>query len=253
MPVRAIPLALALVVALAAAAPVAAVTGGAASGTRAASPRLVVYAASSLTEVFPKIDARARYSFAGSNALALQIRNRAPADVFASASPGFTQDLFRAGLVERPRALAYNRLALVVPKGNPAGITSVFSLRRAGIKLVVAAPEVPVGAYTLEVLRKLGLSSVLARVVSRETDVRGVVAKVALGEADAGFAYVTDARAFAGEVKLIALPARAQPRVRYEIAVVAASRQKTAARAFVARALGPVGRGALARAGFVLP
>ena len=104
-----------------------------------------VFAAASLTEVFPKIDPAPHYSFAGSNQLALQIRQGAPADVFASAAPNFTQDLFAQGLVEKPRFLAFNRLAFIVPKSNPAGITSVYDLRRRGIKLVIAAPAVPVG------------------------------------------------------------------------------------------------------------
>jgi molybdate transport system substrate-binding protein len=211
-----------------------------------------VFAAASLTDVFQKIAPRAKYSFAGSNTLALQIRNGAPADVFASAAPNFTQDLFRAGLVERPQALVYNKLALIVPKANPAGIRNVFSLRRDGTKLVVAAPQVPVGSYTRQILRNLGLTSVLRNVVSQEPDVRSVATKVALGEADAGFVYVTDAKAYEERVNVISLPAWAQPKVRYEIAVVSASRNKPAARAFVRRVLGPIGRGLLSQAGFFL-
>jgi molybdate transport system substrate-binding protein len=228
------------------------VTTGA-SPHRAAAANLTVYAAAALTDVFPQIDKRPRYSFAGSNTLALQIRNGAPADLYVSAAPSFTQDLFKAGLVEKPEALAYNRLTLIVPKSNPAGIRSVFSLRRSGIKLVVAAPAVPVGSYTRQILRNLGLTSVLANTVSQEPDVRSVTTKVALGEADAGFVYMTDALAVADQVTKIALPARAHPRVRYEIAVVAASKNKAAARAFIKRALGSVGRGLLSRAGFILP
>jgi molybdate transport system substrate-binding protein len=206
-----------------------------------------------LTDVFPEIDKRSRYSFAGSTSLAIQIRNGAPADVFASAAPSFTQDLFEARLVEKPQTLAYNRLALIVPRSNPADLSSVFDLRRRGIKLVVAAAGVPAGSYTRRVLRSLGLTGVLANVVSQEPDVGSVTSKVALGEADAGFVYTTDAKAFQDELTEIELPARAQPKIRYEIAVVAATRNKLAARAFVTRALGPVGRGLLSRAGFILP
>jgi molybdate transport system substrate-binding protein len=215
--------------------------------------RITVYSASSLTEVFPKIDARARYSFAGSDDLALQIRQGAPADVFASASPKYTQDLYRRGQVERPRTFARNRLILIVPQANPAHIGTVFDLRRRGIRLVLAASSAPIGKYARQVLARLGLNAALRNVVSNERDVKGVVGKVVLGEADAGLVYVTDVKPVTGKVRAIAIPARGQPTVRYEIAVVRASRHAVAARAFVRRVLGEVGRGQLAAAGFLLP
>lgn len=223
------------------------------AGSALAASVPTVFAAASLTEAFPKIDSNARYSVAGSNTLALQIRQGAPADVFASAAPNFTQDLYRDHLVEKPRFLAFNRLTLIVPKGNPAGITSVYDLNRSGIKLVVANSRVPVGSYTRTVLSNLGLSTALKNVVSQESDVKGVVGKVALGEADAGFVYVTDRLAAAKQLKQIAIPTFAQPKVRYEIAVVASSSHKAAARAFVAKATGPSGRKILAAAGFTFP
>lgn len=229
------------------------VVAGAAGARRPAADPATVYAAASLTEAFQRIDRKARYNFAGSNQLALQIRQGAPVDVFASAAPSFTQDLFRAGLLERPVTLVYNKLVLVVPTSNPARISSVFSLRRDGIKLVVAAPSVPVGAYTRQILANLGLTSVLKNIVSQESDVKGVVGKVALGEADAGFVYTTDAKAAATRLRAISLPARARPNVRYEIAVVKASRNRAAAQAFVRKVLGPTGRGVLSSSGFVLP
>jgi molybdate transport system substrate-binding protein len=219
----------------------------------AGTARLTVYAASSLTEVFPKIEARARYNFAGSDDLALQIRQGAPADVFASASPKYTQDLYRRGLVERPRTFARNRLTLIVPRSNPAHIRTVFDLRRPGIRLVLAASSVPIGKYARQVLARLGLNAALRNVVSDERDVKGVVGKVVLGEADAGLVYVTDVKPVAGKVRAIAVPARGQPTVRYEIAVVRSSRHRAAARAFVARVLGEVGRGQLRAAGFLVP
>jgi molybdate transport system substrate-binding protein len=228
------------------------VLGGLPAGAVAAGPP-TVFAAASLTEVFPRIDPAPHYNFAGSNQLALQIRQGAPADVFASAAPNFTQDLFAAGLVEKPQFLAFNRLAFIIPKSNPAGITSVYDLRRRGIKLVIAAPAVPVGSYTRTVLRNLGLSSALANVVSQESDVKGVVGKVALGEADAGFVYVTDARAAASQLKSIPIPTFAQPKVRYEIAVVAGSGNKAAANAFIKKVKSPRGRLIMAQAGFKFP
>jgi molybdate transport system substrate-binding protein len=223
------------------------------AGASEHAPRLTIFAAASLTEAFQVFDPAEAYSFAGSNALAAQIRQGAPADLFAAASPKYTQDLFRRKLVEKPVRFASNRLILIVPKSNPAGLKSVYDIRRKRVRLVVAAPEVPAGSYTRTVLRRLGLSSVLAKVVSQESDVKGVVGKVALGQADAGFVYVTDARPVAAKVGAIEIPASAQPRVRYEIAVVRSSSQKAAARAWITRVRGKTGQAALARAGFGKP
>ena len=222
-----------------------------ASGARTQTDPLTIYAAASLTDVFRAFDPAQRYSFGGSNALETQIRNGAPADVFASAAPVNTQRLFRQGLVEKPVTFTANRLALIVPKSNPAGIHSVYDLRRKPVKLVIAGAAVPVGGYTRTVLRKMGLSSVLSKVVSQETDVRAVTGKVALGQADAGFVYVTDARAVADRVIVVRIPAWAQPRVRYEIAVVASSNRKTAARAWITRILSVRGQAALKEYGFL--
>ena len=223
------------------------------AGAKLGATRLTVFAAASLTEAFQSFDRNETYSFAGSNTLAAQIQQGAPADVFASASPQYTQDLYRRKLVEKPVTFASNRLVLIVPKSNPAGLTSVYDLSRKDVKLVVAAPAVPVGSYTRTVLRKLGLSSVLAKVVSQESDVKSVVGKVALGQADAGFVYFTDVKPVAGQVAAIRIPAWAQPRVRYEIAVVEGSAHKAAARAWIKRVLARQGQAALARAGFGKP
>jgi molybdate transport system substrate-binding protein len=216
-----------------------------------ASTRLTVYAASSLTDAFGAFDPAQRYSFGGSSTLETQIRNGAPADLFASAAPLNTQRLFREGLVERPVTFTSNRLALIVPRSNPAGLASVYDLKRKPVKLVVAGAAVPVGAYTRTVLRRLGLSSVLAKVVSQETDARAVTSKVALGQADAGFVYVTDARAVADRVTIIRIPASAQPRVRYQIAVVSRSPKKPAARAWIRALLSSRGQAALKEFGFL--
>jgi molybdate transport system substrate-binding protein len=222
------------------------------AGTEAA-PRLTVLAAASLADVLPRIDGRPRYSFAGSDQLAAQIRLGAPADVFLAASPTAPEALYREGFVYRPVVLATNRLVLVVPRANPAGIRNVFDLRRSGIKLVIGRASVPIGAYTRRVLRNLGLTTVLRNVVSEETDVRSILAKVALNEADAGFVYATDVRAASGRARAIALPRRGRPKVRYELAIVRSTRSLAPARGFVRRIVGPAGRKALARAGFGLP
>lgn len=229
---------------------VATVLAGATSARPQQSP-LTIYAAASLTEVFRALDPGQRYGFGPSNGLETQIRQGAPADIFASAAPLNTQNLFKAGLVQKPITFTANRLALIVPKSNPAGIQSVYDLRTKPVKLVIAAPAVPVGGYTRTVLRKMGLSSVLSKVVSQESDVKAVTGKVALGQAEAGFVYVTDARPVSDDVTVIRIPAWAQPRVRYEIAVVSRSSNKTAAQQWIRTLLGPKGQAALKKAGFL--
>jgi molybdate transport system substrate-binding protein len=215
--------------------------------------RVTVYAAASLTEVFQRIDSRPAYSFGGSNQLAFQIEQGAPADVFASASPTFTRRLYRDGLVERPRAFAANALVLAVPRSNPAELRSVFDLRDRRVRLVVGTASVPIGAYTRQMLRRLGLTSVLDKVVSQEPDVKSIVGKIALGEADAGFVYATDVRAASGRLRAIPLPRWSQPAVRYEVAVVRASRRKADARRFVAALSTPRARKLVRAAGFTVP
>jgi molybdate transport system substrate-binding protein len=224
------------------------------AGSAAGAPnaRLTVYAAASLTDVFPKIDGAQRYSFGGSSALAAQIAQGAPADVFASANTALPQQLHANGLCSKPVVFTRNTLVVVVPRANPARIHSVYDLARAGVKLVVAAPGVPVGSYTLQVLENMGLSaSVLKNVVSRETDVREVLAKVSLGEADAGFVYSTDARTVAGRVIVLKVPAWAQPTVQYGVCIVSRSANRAAAQAFVNRLLGKAAQAKLLAAGFL--
>jgi molybdate transport system substrate-binding protein len=212
--------------------------------------RPTVYAASSLTNVFPKI-VSAKYSFAGSDTLAAQIRQGAPADVFASANMKLPQGLHDDKLCSKPVVFTRNALVVIVPTSNPAGIHSIHDLTKHGVKVVVAAPSVPVGAYTRKVLAKLHLEAVLNNVVSEETDVREVLAKIALAEGDAGFVYKTDARTAPGKVKSIPIPASGQPNVRYGICLVAASSHKTAAHAFVSKVLEPRGQRILRRYGFL--
>jgi molybdate transport system substrate-binding protein len=224
------------------------------SASSKASAQITVYAAASLTDVFPKISSRQKFSFAASNTLAQQIRQGAPADVFASADTANPQALYSAGLCSQPRVFATNKLVVVYPRSNPGNVKTVFDLRRPGVKVVIARQGVPVGNYTRQILRNLGISAaVLSNVVSQEPDVRSVLAKVALGEADAGFVYKTDAATVANDVSVIKLPAWAQPPVRYGICVVSASANKADARAFITRVLGKVGRTRLTAAGFGVP
>jgi len=211
-----------------------------------------VFAAASLTDVFPKIDKSEKYSFGGSNTLAAQIQQGAPADVFASANTTLPQQLYTKGLCSKPVVFTRNTLVVVVPKSNPADITSVYALTRRGLKVVVAAPGVPVGSYTLQVLKNMNLTAAVQRnVVSQETDVREVLSKVALGEADAGFVYSTDAKTVPGQVKVVKVPAWAQPKVQYGICVVTASVHKSDAQAFVKRVLATAAQKKLIAAGFL--
>jgi molybdate transport system substrate-binding protein len=226
----------------------------AASATRHAAARsqITVYAAASLTNVFPAIDKTEKYSFGGSNTLAAQITQGASADVFASANMTLPTQLFQKGLCSKPVVFTRNTLVIVVPKSNPAHIHSIYNLTRSGIKLDIAAPGVPVGSYTLQVLKNMNLSSaVLKNVVSQETDVREVLAKVALAEADAGFVYSTDAKTVPGKVTVIKVPAWAQPKLQYGICVVSHSDDKNDARAFIKRVLSKAGQKKLHRFGFL--
>ena len=232
----------------------AALTTSATAQTRRPAAQMNVFAAASLTEAFPKFDEGQKYNFAGTDALAAQIRLGAPADVFAGASPDAPQALFRAGLVERPVTFATNKLMLAVPAANPAGITSVYDLRRPGIKLVIGTATVPIGIYTRQVLGYLGLSEpALKNVVSLEQNVNAISAKVALGTADAGFMYVTDARSVADKVKLIPLPVWAQAPVRYQIAIVKSTKNRADAVAFIKRLTSKAGRKLLVDNGFGVP
>ena len=225
------------------------VLGGAGAALQA---QITVYAAASLTSVLPQIDAAPRYSFGGSNTLAAQITQGAPADVFASANTTIPNQLYAKNLCSKPVVFTRNTLVIVLPKSNPADIHSIYDLTKPGVKLDIAGSGVPVGSYTLQILKNMNLSAaVLKNVVSQETDVREVLAKVALGEADAGFVYSTDAKTVPGQVVVLKVPAWAQPKVQYGICVVTASGDKTDAQAFVNEVLSKAGQAKMRAAGFL--
>jgi molybdate transport system substrate-binding protein len=216
--------------------------------------RPIVLAAASLTEVLPRIASEASYSFGSSNSLAEQIRRGAPFDVYLSASPSYTHALYREQLTRKPVAFATNSLVVIVPRSNPARIKTVFDLaRRPKLRLVVAGPKVPIGLYTREVLKRLRLLKVLKKTVSLEPDVKGIVGKVAFGEADAGFVYRTDVAPVVSRVRAIGIPAKAQPTVVYQLAIAAKPTELEAAQDFVIAVLGPDGRRELRTARFGLP
>jgi len=226
--------------------------GEATAAPRAHAAQLTVYAAASLTDAFPKLDPTQKYSFGGSNTLAAQITLGAPADVFASANTTLPAQLYAKGLCSKPVVFTRNRLVIVVPKANPSNIHGIYDLTKKGIKLDIAGSGVPVGSYTLQILKNMNLTTaVLANVVSKETDVREVLAKVALGEADAGFVYSTDAKTVPGKVIALKVPAWAQPKVQYGACIVSRSQNKVAAQAFINKLVSKAGQTTLISYGFL--
>jgi molybdate transport system substrate-binding protein len=200
-------------------------------------------------------DATVRAQYAGSDELAAQIRQGVRPDVYAAANTTLPQQLFQAGLLERPRVFAGNELVLAVP-ARDAAVRGLDDLGRDGVRIAVGARGVPVGAYTRAVLARLGAArerAILANVRSEEPDVNGVVGKLSQGAADAGFVYRTDVTAADGTLRAISLPARVRPAVAYAAAVVKGARQPLAARRYVEGLVSGRGREALRAAGFLPP
>jgi len=215
---------------------------------------LVVSAASSLKGAFTEYGG-AKFSFAGSDELAAQIRQGVRPDVFASANTKLPDALYKAGLVQKPTVFAANRLVLAVP-AQGAGVHSLRDLTRPGTKIAMGSPSVPIGSYTRTVLARLPAGqakAILANVRSNEPDVGGVIGKVTQGAVDAGFVYITDVKAADGKVKAIELPKNLQPRVAYGVAVVKGSKHPQQAKAFITGLLKGAGASALRRAGFEPP
>lgn len=226
---------------------------------------LAVHAASSLQEALRAFaggfearhpGARVRFDFAGSQALATQIEHGARADVFASADREHAERLAREGRANAPVDFACNELVVAFPADNPAGLRDFAELPKAR-RIVLAAAEVPAGAYTEELLRRadrrLGSDFsrlVLSRTVSRELNVRQVLAKVSLGEADAAIVYRTDARAAGARVKTLEIPPALNVVARYSAATIKDSGHPLA-QAFVDELAGAPGRDTLAAAGFI--
>jgi molybdate transport system substrate-binding protein len=213
-----------------------------------------VLAAASLKKVLPQITPKAKYTFGGSGALETDIEQGAPADVFAAASPKQPAALFAKGLVDKPVEFATNTLVLIVPKSNPAHITSVSDITKPGIKLVICNATVPCGDYARKAFTNLGITTAaMKNVVSQTTDVTQTVAEVALGQADAGFVYITDAKAADGKVAVLRLPKKAKPGAKDFIAVVKSGKNQAAAKAFVQAVLSATGQAKLKAAGFGKP
>jgi molybdate transport system substrate-binding protein len=270
---------LALLAALVIAAPAVLVACGADEGNGDAPPagdrpvrgEIIVFAAASLTEAFREMEgpfeaahpgADVRFNFASSAALATQINEGAPADVFASADLPQMKVVMDAGNATGDQIFATNDLVVVVPKVG-SRVASFEDLARHGVRLVLAAPDVPAGRYSREILANASAASggiapdfserVLANLRSNEANVRAVLAKVQLGEADAGIVYSTDAAITADQVAVIPIPAAFNVTARYPIATVTNGRNPSGGAAFVAFVLGSEGQAVLAKYGFGSP
>jgi molybdate transport system substrate-binding protein len=184
----------------------------------------------------------------------MQIEQGAPADVFAAASPQQPAALYARNVVDKPVEFATNRLVLIVPKNNPAHITSIDDITKPGVKLVICQAAVPCGDYARKAFENLRITTAaMKRVVSQTTDVTQTVAQVATGQADAGFVYITDAKAASGKVRVIELPAQAKPHTKDYIAIVKSGKDQAVAQAFVKKVLSPEGQATLQGAGFGKP
>jgi molybdate transport system substrate-binding protein len=231
------------------------------------SQTLTVFAASSLTDAFTEIGKNfeaansgvtVKFNFAGSQSLRTQIEEGAPADVFASAS-GREMDAAVTGkfIAEgTPQIFLNNKLLIILPSDNPAGLEKIEDLANPGVKIVLAAEEVPVGNYARQALELMNGSfgadfknNVLANVVSNEDNVKQVVSKVNLGEADAGIAYVSDIIDLP-DLKTIEIPTELNVIAKYPIAPLAASKNVALAQAFVDYVLSTEGQVVLQKWGF---
>lgn len=233
-------------------------SGSSSGGSSAPSGgRLVVFAASSLIDAFPKIATtyqqqhpgwKVEFEFLGSDQLAAQIEQGDPADVFAAASTKYPEQLQSQNLLGKTTNFATNTLVLATPADNPAGITSVNNIGNA--KLVVGDPSVPIGAYTLTVLDNLGIKPSSLNIVSQEAKVTDIVTKLELGEADAGFIYTSDARTAGDKLKSFKLPASAQATATYPIGIVTGSKNAKAAQQWIDQVMSPQGQQVLVSDGF---
>jgi molybdate transport system substrate-binding protein len=217
---------------------------------------VTVFAAASLTESFTRIGtdfeaanpgAKVTFNFAGSSALATQINQGAPADVFASAAPANMKTVTDAGGADgTPTTFVRNQLVIAVPKGNPKGVTGLADLAKPGVKVALCAEQVPCGAAA----KKAGVT---VPPVTLEQDVKAALSKVKLGEVDAALVYRTDVRAASSDVDGVEFPESAKAVNDYPLVVLKAAPNKGGARAFVQYVLSDRGRSVLTQAGFQAP
>src|SRR5512132_3258345 len=230
-------------------------SGGGSSGQSPA--EIKVFAAASLTAAFTELGqqyssanggTKVAFNFAGSQALATQVQQGAPADVFASADIPNMDKV--KDLVGTPQNFASNLLQIVVEKGNPKGVKTLDDLANPDLKVVLAAPDVPAGRYAKQVLDQAGVS---VQPVSQEDNVKAVVTKVSLGEADAGIVYVTDVTAGGDKVEGVDIPREQNVVATYPIATVKASKAQDKAQVFMDLVLSDQGQQVLKKYGFLPP
>jgi molybdate transport system substrate-binding protein len=231
--------------------------GGQRGGSSASPGELKVFAAASLTAAFGELGEQftaanggteVAFNLAGSQALATQIQQGAPADVFASADTANMDKV--KDLVGDPQVFASNLLQIAVEKGNPKGVKGLDDLASSELKVVLAAPEVPAGKYAGQALDKQGIT---VEPVSLEDNVKAVVTKVSLGEADAGIVYVTDVTAGGDKVEGVDIPTEQNVVATYPIATVKAGRSQDQAQAFMDLVRSAEGQQVLERYGFLPP
>ena len=230
------------------------------SPTTPLSGDLNVFAAASLTSAFTEFGDELESAneglsientFAGSQLLVTQIEHGAPADVFASADEKNMQKLIDQDLVETPQVFAKNLLQIAVAPGNPMNIQSLADTQKDGVKLVLADEEVPAGKYAREAYEKAGLPA--PKPVSNELDVKAVMQKLTSGEADAVVVYVTDVTAAGDKVEGVDIPENDNVIATYPIAVLKATKNQAAARAYLDAVVNGDGQVALEEAGFLPP
>jgi molybdate transport system substrate-binding protein len=220
---------------------------------------ITVLAAASLKESFTAIGkafetadpgAAVTFSFGASSALARQVTQGAPADVFASASQKNMQQVVESGDASDPAVFARNVLEIAVPEDNPADVRRLQDLARPGVKVALCQPQVPCGELAQKVLAK---ANVQVKPATLEADVKATLTKVQLGEVDAGLVYVTDVKAAGGKVTGVPIPADVTMATTYPIAALSGSENPALARAFVRYVLSGAARAELAQAGFEAP
>jgi molybdate transport system substrate-binding protein len=231
--------------------------GTTSGGSSGSANEIKVFAAASLTAAFTELGqqytsanggTKVTFNFAGSQALATQIQQAAPADVFASAD---TTNMDKVkDLVGTPQNFASNLLQIVVEKGNPKGVKTLDDLANPDLKVVLAAPDVPAGKYAAEALNT---AKVTVKPVSEEDNVKAVVTKVSLGEADAGIVYVTDVTAGGDKVQGVDIPKDQNVTATYPIASVKAGKAQDKAQAFMDLVLSDQGQQVLKQYGFLPP
>jgi molybdate transport system substrate-binding protein len=234
-------------------------SAAASSSPSSVSGTITVFAASSLTAAYTAIGkdfekahpgSMVTFSFGGSSTLVAQIQQGAIGDVFASADQPNMQKAVDAGLVaESPSIFAHNRLEIVVGAGNPKHITGLSDVAHSALVVVLCAPAIPCGRYAAQALQKAGVT---VKPASQETDVKAVVSRVALGEADAGIVYVTDVKAAGAGVQGVEIPLSLNVVADYPVAILKDSQNAPLAKAFVSYLLG-AGQPTLARYGFTGP